>query len=325
MAVRKTESRLPAGMQANDLGQAVTNGGVALVSYLTAPLASTRQQTYVLFVTDTALHPQITGYSWTFTLNGTPTPIQSTTGLQTFTPTVEGTLQIDVQAQDNGGTAVASASLTQQVGPLNPELESLIANTDANAPIAGHPDTTRELINDLRLWIDGQLPPGDTEDGRLNRLILAISYAESLHVPPLRREVHLDRISDLLEAGRFDELVSEAEEGLGVCQLRPRLLAMSLENNGQSLIPWTLLPADTAERVAALNPIYTAFNGLSQEDKIDIFNRLRFPKTNVLMCQTMLQKVRQQLFGGQAWSVLLADQTLAGQLLRHFNEGPLQP
>jgi len=40
MPVRLTESRLPDGLQAKDLGQAVENGNFKLVLYLTQPLRS---------------------------------------------------------------------------------------------------------------------------------------------------------------------------------------------------------------------------------------------------------------------------------------------
>jgi len=325
MAVRRTESRLPDGLQASDLGQAATTANLALVSYFSSPVAVTRPQTYVLFVTDSALAGRVASYQWTFTLNGTAHGRTSDIGQQGFTPTAEGQLQVSVQARDSGGQALGTVSLTQQVFPLNPELESLITSTTANAPVAGHPETTRELINDLRLWIDQQVTPGNTDDGRLNRLLLSIAYAECLHVPPARREAHLDYIADLLEAGRFDDLVSEGEEGLGICQLRPRTLAMSLERNNQPWIPWTLLPADPVQRLRVLPSIYMEFNNLSQNDIVDLYNRLRFPRTNLRGCQQVLLRIRREFFNGQTWTALLQQPGAASEFLTQFNEGPIRP
>ena len=57
MPVRRTESRVPAGLQASDLGHAVAapDGRFTLVSFFPSPLVTTHSNGYVLFVTDAGL------------------------------------------------------------------------------------------------------------------------------------------------------------------------------------------------------------------------------------------------------------------------------
>ena len=73
MTVRATESRLPAGFEAADLGEAAvvvgSNGSVdcALVSYLAGPLAAGFAVDYVVFVTNEV---DVTSYEWKAELIG---------------------------------------------------------------------------------------------------------------------------------------------------------------------------------------------------------------------------------------------------------------
>lgn len=69
MPVRPTENRLPDGLQAKDLGQAVENGNFKLISYLTQPLRYEEEKkpitnTYVVFDTDSTSAPS--EYRWKF-------------------------------------------------------------------------------------------------------------------------------------------------------------------------------------------------------------------------------------------------------------------
>src|SRR5205814_282399 len=74
--VRKTESRLPAGVDATGLGESVAaaDGRCALVSFITAPLATGRANTYVVFVTDAALAGAVESFEWSFAEDGV-TPV----------------------------------------------------------------------------------------------------------------------------------------------------------------------------------------------------------------------------------------------------------
>ena len=72
MAVRKTETRIPTGLVASDLGESfvAADGRCALVSFITSPLAVNRENTYVVFVTDAGLAAQAHSFEWSFSENG---------------------------------------------------------------------------------------------------------------------------------------------------------------------------------------------------------------------------------------------------------------
>ena len=65
MPVRKTESRIPGGYLPSDLGEAVVadDGRCALVSFATAPIVVSRENTCVLFVTDPALAATVQSFA----------------------------------------------------------------------------------------------------------------------------------------------------------------------------------------------------------------------------------------------------------------------
>src|SRR5262249_24563070 len=136
MPVRKTESRIPANFTPADLGEAVvaTDGRCALVSFISAPLAVSRKNIYVIFVTDPALAASVESFEWSFT-DDTGTPVLKTTdfGQVDFTPSTEGYLALKVRLLDASSSEQASLSLTQQIGPLNAELEAII-DAAANNP-----------------------------------------------------------------------------------------------------------------------------------------------------------------------------------------------
>src|SRR5205823_8413173 len=99
MPVRKTESRIPADLQASDLGEAVTSvdGRCTLLSYITSPLASSRENVYVLFVTDTGLAAGAQSFEWTFTENGGAPNTQTTqNGEVSYRPQAIGKLDVEM-------------------------------------------------------------------------------------------------------------------------------------------------------------------------------------------------------------------------------------
>ncbi len=123
MPVRKTETRIPAGVAASDLGEAVvaTDGRCALVSFLTSPLTAGHQNTYVLFVTDAALAASIQSCEWLFAEDGAfPQTVQTTVGEASYTPANIGNMTIIVRFLDSGGAELGSLTLVQDIGPLNP-------------------------------------------------------------------------------------------------------------------------------------------------------------------------------------------------------------
>src|SRR5437867_2898096 len=99
MAVRKTESRLPDGLQPADLGQAVTAAGgtCSLISFVTSPLVINRTNQYVVLIQDAGLAAAASSYAWTVTESaGGPVNSTSPTGELTYVATKTGQLQVAV-------------------------------------------------------------------------------------------------------------------------------------------------------------------------------------------------------------------------------------
>ena len=126
MPVRKTESRLPAGTTIADLGQSTTvNTSIHLVSYLSAPIAIERLQTYFVFVTDSSVAATVATYAWTITDAAVVTNPVTTEGTIEYTPQNTGTLSVSVQLKDAGSNVIATVALSQTVVVLNAALEAL--------------------------------------------------------------------------------------------------------------------------------------------------------------------------------------------------------
>ena len=152
MPVRKTESRIPFDLQPSDLGQAVSSGDgrSALVSFVASPLVVERENTYVVFVTDTALSSSVENFEWSFSEHGGAPDVHTTEfGEIAYTPQSAGTLNLTVRLLDSGDSEQARLELSQEITTLHNEIETLIAAAnETNEPGIGNPDVARELVND---------------------------------------------------------------------------------------------------------------------------------------------------------------------------------
>ena len=337
MAVRKTESRLPAGMQPTDLGQAVTaaNPAVHLISFLADTVAVRRTQTYVVFVTDAALAATIGNYEWAINDAGTAHNLTTSIGVIDYTSQAIGTLSVTVRLRDTANSAdVASVTMTKSVVALFNALELLIDQQESNTPKAAHPETSREIVNDLRAYIDAIIPTADA----LNPLLLALTYGTLLREPTRRggaavevlpgpRMVRLEGCASRLNATPATSFLADAGGGIGVCQLRPQLLALYLIKPGgaATYLPARTLRTGTADRQVDVTQWETDFNALPATDQLDLFNLIRFPKTCFRLVRTVLEGLVGTCFPSDTVPAVLADSTKTRQLLAQFRAGPVMP
>lgn len=328
MSVRKTESRLPAGAQPADLGEAVmaTDGRCVLISGITAPLVVDRENFYVVFVTDPMLMPTVTGYVWTFTLDGDAGPfietIASGIGLIKYTPASQGYLQVKVQVLSSGPAPGSEFQLMQQVGPPNIDLEALIAAA-AEKPGAGmgNPDVLRELVNDHNpYYMDVPLTTPEAGDA-FSKFLFSTVNDGALEVKQDKRHDLLEQVADAINTGETD-FPAAIGAGLGVTKLRLPLLAMMLT---PSVMPYTELPETSAENAAADEQLRQQFAALSEEDRIDWFNRVRFPKSNILYCAKLLEALRDKFFPGVLFEDVLKKMSgsMSDWIMLNYNKGPL--
>ncbi len=189
MSIRKTEQRLPANFTAADLGQVEEDAIAVLISYHASPVVKDRMQTYVVLVLDAGMQANASSYRWQV---GTDT-ITTQHGVLEYTPTAEGETQLSVEIRNGGAGVLKTLSLTQTVIPLNAELEAMINTADEVTPTAADPETSRELVNDVRAYIDELAPRSADSESSLNKLLFAVAYPEAMTVVPLDRAAQTEK------------------------------------------------------------------------------------------------------------------------------------
>jgi hypothetical protein len=93
-----------------------------------------------------------------------------------------------------------------------------------------------------------------------------------------------------------------------------------------ALIPWTEVPEPSEQRGVAENKLRDALAAADPLKLIDLFNLVRFPKTNITMCAKIIEKLRNQYFPGVNFSDIVSGMsgTRSHWIARHYYEGPLQ-
>ncbi len=316
---RSTETRLPEGLSAADLGQSFvsTDNKAALISYYRSPIARGRKQNYVVFILDSALQTQVASYRWQVAL----TDVDTTEGIWDFTPDVEGEMNLNVTLRDSSNAPLRVLSLSQNVVMPNQELEAMIALDDQNHPIAGDPATSREVINDFLAHIHDLAPV--TSQEALNRLLFGIASVEALDQNQAGRDRLIQQLASAVNQGQPNSFFQQASVGAGVCRIRPEILAMSLQSGGSPLIPWEEIPVESSARQTALQRVQSSLAALGADRHIDIFNLLRFPKANLQMCKLVLDALRTRYFSGGSYDSLLANAAQSQRLLENFKTGPI--
>jgi len=321
MAARKTEQGLPAGFTAVDLGQATSDPAAALISFHSSPVVAGRTQTYVAFALDTSLQTDVAFYRWQA---GTETT-ETETGVFEIVPESEGDLQISVSLLDSGGATLKSLTLDQSVVALNSELESMIDSASDGSPVAADPETSRELVNDVRGYIDELAPRSADPESSLNRLLFALAYAEAMRIPPGDRSRQTEQAAEALGQSALECFADQSESGLGLCQLRPQVVAMYLsatQGGSDWLISQREFPANQDDRPAARKSLKAEFAELDEQRLIDLFNLLRFPKSNLKIASLVAQSLMAQYFSTESLPAILADDGKAHILINQFKEGP---
>ncbi len=324
--MRKTERRLPAGFEAADLGESVVglDGRCTLVSFITAPLAAGRANTYVVFVTDSALAGTVESFEWSFAEDSNAPVVVITPGGETsFTPTREAHLSISVRLLDGGAAEQAKLALIQQVSAPNAALEQLIAQAaNQPGPGCGNPEVLRELVNDHNpYYLNVTLSTPEAGDA-FWRFLYSLVYDGALKRASSARAALLAQVADSLNTGAPD-FISATAPALGVAGVRLSLAAMLLPPNG---IPYTELETTTAANASGDEELRTKFAALSEDDRIDLFNRARFPKSNILLCGKLLEALRNKLFNGVSFDDVLMKMsgTMAEWIVLNYTRGPLR-
>jgi hypothetical protein len=321
MPIRKTEHRLPANFTADDLGQAQADAGAVLVSYHPSPVVRDRRQTYVAFVLDAAMQANVTSHRWQI---GADTVVTEH-GVLEYAHTVEGDAQVTVNLLDGANNVLKTLSMAQTVIALNVELEAMINTAEEVAPTAADPETSRELVNDVRSYIDEVAPRSADSESSLNKLLFAVAYAEAMRLPPMDRAAQIEKLATALDEGAAESFADQAQKGMGLCQVRPAALGMSLSATPAGsdwLISRREFPHDPEARTAMQTELTSALAQLDEAKRMDLFNLLRFPKANLKMAALLLEALRNQYYPGQSLPTILADEDKTKTLISQFKEGP---
>lgn len=323
MVVQATERRLPEGMAAEELGQAVGSGPYVLVSYLDEFIPVGSFNEYVVFVL-TQLGAD--GYIWTIRdeYSGEVVHEETTsTGELLFQPEQIGRIEIRVQVWIGYMTErliQADLKMTQYVLPREGALEAML---DRDGAARADIETSRELVNELRGYIDAAAAlTGDF--GIPPRFLAAIAYKEALdrpkdptgwrllynlsemvNYPSVRRRELFLAAQEINNPGLANLFSVQEDNSLGVCQMKPQTLAMLLGKT-----PW--IEATKGQTKKADKQIHKNWEALGEDDRIDLFNLLRFPKSNIRSCALMLAKLKNRDFQGapHRWPQIGADELL---------------
>lgn len=329
MSVRKTESRLPSGFIAEDLGQIVKspNGKAVLISYNSNPIVHQRLQGYVVFVPDNALAGQVDHYDWTIQNGGTSNTSSTQTGYFQYQPASEGDSSVKVELKGAAANTLATLQLDQQVIPANAELEALYAQTEQMVPLAGQPEASREVINDLRAYMDQLAPRNADPSSSLNSFIFSIAYVEVMGFLAEDRNPALEQIASAFDRDNTTVFAEEGANGIGVCRIRPHVLGMYLPHTvggNDFYIAKKEYPQKEEDSRTLDRELLDELIALTPEKQIDLFNLLRFPKSNLKMAIQLLEGLRAQYFNADNLATIINDKTKAQTLFDQFKRGPYQ-
>ena len=140
---------------------------------------------------------------------------------------------------------------------------------------------------------------------------------------PDERGTLLDQLADALESNQ-DAFPIVAAEGAGVCGIRLVLLAMTFPQ-ASPLMPWTELPRDSNQNTIADEQLRQKLADFSDNDKIDLLNIVRFPKTNITQCANIIETLRDKYFPGTNFDNVLTGLSGTRQqwIAMHYANGPL--
>jgi hypothetical protein len=307
---------------------ASADGHCVLVSFIPNPLVIGRENTWVLFVTDSGLANSTQSFEWSFTENSdTPVTRKTDFGESSYTPKSAGVLATAVRLLGAGDAEQAKLSFSQDVVVANAELEGLIhAGQNDSGPTVSNPDVVRELINEHNTYYQAVALSTAETGGDFQQFVFSAVYDGAHRRTSVERKKHLNELSESLNGDGAD-LGSLAAQEVGVCGVRLHLLAM-VQPKGASvkLIEWTELPEPAASRSLADQQLRQRLQALDPNVRIDLYNLTRFPKSNIVHCGRILEALRDRYFPGTPFHDVLTGMsgTRAQRIVQHFREGPLK-
>ena len=261
MPVRKTESSIPRGYTAEDLGQVGEMIGPTpslpsdpdcyLISYLASPLTTGSANTYVVFVTEPTLQEQVCSYKWCVFEELTPgrsevdlDPTPNECEFE-YKPNNAVPIVVEVSLLSEGGAELRTLSIEQDVQAPYEALERLLNYSEIQideeimtyrTALGAHPDTSREILNDFYKYVQMAFHSSESPAKVARDFLAAIAYLQVFRVPKERtqflafgnrfRNPELHNVGRLLNGESSWSFSTEIYNALGVCQLAPQTIAM---------------------------------------------------------------------------------------------------
>jgi hypothetical protein len=331
MPVRKTESRIPTGLQPSDLGEAVAaaDNKSVLISQIARPLVQGRENLFTVMVMDAALAQQVQTFDWHAEEGAAVTIASQVTqfGELAYIPSAIGPLSIRVRLMGAGNAQLGEITMALEIIAVSAALETMIgAARNEPGPTISHPDVARELVNDLDPYYH-DLPLGGTANADFSKYVFAAIHDGLLRRDAAGRRSHLDRLAAALNDNN-GQFALEAATGAGVSGLRLGLLAMVMPAGAGSAPPamgWTEFPKPNAKRVEAEDVHLRALSALSEPVRIDLFNAARFPKANIRFAALAFEELRDRYFPGTDFNSVITGQggVRSRVIIEHYREGPI--
>lgn len=305
MSIRQSEQRLPATLTAADLGQASVEGANppgrhVLVSFLTSPVVKGTRLEYVVFALD---DPPVDEYRWRLEKPG-PITVDggvTETGVFHVLGADPGDVKVVVEVV-SGGSIRATLQLDQHVFARDPAIEALRPSFVGRGGVGSEFDTLSEEVYELKQYIvDGAAATGP--NGIPPLALAAVLFQEITNRPKDRttyahtlrlmnreddiREPELESMADVHDDITPFRVMTFAEKSLGVGQLAQTTTAMVLGKT-----PWIEQPRSWFLSRLARRNIAVAYRRLASEHHLDIFNLLRFPRTNIRLTAQLLAMLK---------------------------------
>jgi hypothetical protein len=362
-AVRPTESFIPRNnpQLLGEVGTLIEPSGLAapgcqLIGYLKPPVTMGSTNTYVVFVTDPALAGNVASYEWSLveeTAPGVPPEVP----LQPFAdhPAVleyrvrsAVPFQISVRLKDHAGKPLRTLRLRQQVRQPYQALERLLQGQTVEidgVPVPGRaavgltPETSREVLNDLFGYIRDAFEASAEANKVPLRLLAAVVWLQAHRVPKedppgvtpaianqIRNE-ELEKVATLLNGEGASGFLTDLYDAIGVSQISAATAAMIVEDPaapGNKYTREVILPSDEDQRDNARDTILDNYQTRTDvRAKVDLYNLLRFPKSNIALCFQLLNylKNRPGRFSAMTTAQLLNDDGAMALVATEFEIG----
>ncbi len=328
MTINTTETRLPYGYTKDDLGEAVSilSDAIVLISYQTSPLVVNYEQTYVLFITDPYLPEMIDHIEWSVYIAAD----RSDTHAVDFTHISDTCIRLFIE--ETGVLIISTEIFYTDPGAPNDILTlsqkvktnflEMIPKVNDDYCSFGTPTTTNYLVDNYLRYLSRLTYSAGNSYGELRFFIASLIYTTLLQNKNTFTEPYVNSILNFSS--------QDFTEGVGLEQLRPYLLLYLFgeittdpETSFPPLYDELITYSKTDLNQTTVTTLFTnEYNKLSDEQKIDFYNLLRFPATCLTICRDYLAFLKDKFYPAYTFKICFDTPAKRNALINQFYMGP---